>query len=131
MKDINQNTKNVWTRSANGKIFGVCEGLGRGLDIEPWILRLGWIFSVFIMGFGILLYILFTLALPIEGHEKEVQCPKLLGVCYRIHLKTGLEIGLVRFLCLLLGVSTFGATAIGYIILYFVLPDEEDILKKI
>lgn len=51
------------------KIFGVCSGVAKYLDIDPTIVRLVWAFSVITFGFGIIAYLLAALILPNEDVE--------------------------------------------------------------
>ena len=52
------------------------------------------------------------------AHDK-----RFLGVCARISERTDLEVGVVRTLAVLLGLASMGATIVGYLVLYFVMPD--------
>lgn len=49
-----------------GKIFGVCEGLGEHLGIDPTILRVAFVVAVLGYGSGLLLYIILALVIPKE-----------------------------------------------------------------
>jgi len=53
-------------RSRNNRwIAGVCGGLGEYFNIDPTIIRLIWaVGTVFSMGFGIILYIIFWIVIP-------------------------------------------------------------------
>ena len=56
----------------NRKIFGVCEGLGKYLEIDPVILRVIFLALMFIYGGGLLLYAIAAVVIPdekIEGTE--------------------------------------------------------------
>jgi len=111
-----------WTRSNKGWVAGVCEGLGQNFGIEPWVLRLGWIISILAFGFGLLVYVILALVLPRRDQVAESNQGKFLGVCHRLSHRTNLDIGLLRFLCVMLALSSLGATVVGYLVLYFVLP---------
>src|SRR3712207_5301364 len=89
-----QNPK--WVRSQYGIIAGVCEGIGRTFDIDPWIVRLVWIVSVLFLGTGLLFYLICALALPRQDRWVEAQDKKILGVCARISRSADMEVGLVR-----------------------------------
>jgi len=47
-----------------GKILGVCAGLGDYLDIDPTIIRIGFLLLVFGLGTGILFYLILALVMP-------------------------------------------------------------------
>src|SRR5688500_8008161 len=113
-----------WVRSRDGYLAGVCEGLGRRFGIEPWLVRGAWLVSILAFGTGLLLYVIMALCLPREDELDEAYRKKLLGVCYRLSLSTGLEVGLVRALAVVLAFASLGATVVAYLVLYFVMPDE-------
>lgn len=50
----------------DGKLLGVCEGLGEYLDIDPTIIRILFIVAVLFMGGGILFYLILALIMPKE-----------------------------------------------------------------
>jgi phage shock protein PspC (stress-responsive transcriptional regulator) len=112
-----------WVRSPDGLVAGVCEGLSRRLDIDPWILRLLWLGTVLFFGTGLFLYIVLAIALPREDRLAEASGKRVLGVCGRIARVTGLEVGVVRTLAILLAVASFGATIVGYLVLHFVMDE--------
>jgi phage shock protein C len=123
--------ENRWVRSQEGIFAGVCEGVGRRFGIDPWVIRLGWLLSVFALGTGLFLYIILAFCLPREDQLSEAYKNKFLGVCSRISASTGLEIGLVRSIAVMLGVASLGTTFIGYIILHFVVPESNAINHSI
>lgn len=112
-----------WVRSSDGAICGVCKGLAGTLGISTGVFRLLWILSVLFFGAGIALYFMLAISLPREDKVVEALEPWILGVCSKIALRTNLEIGIVRFLAICLGLLSFGATIIGYFVLYFVMDD--------
>ncbi len=116
-----------WVRSKDGLIAGVCQGLAESFSIEVWLLRAILIASVLFFGSGFLIYLVLAFTLPRIDKYKEAQDRILLGVCGRITRRTGTEIGLVRSLCVGLGFLSLGATAVGYIVLYFLMPDSRHI----
>ncbi len=113
-----------WVRSNDGMIFGVCKGLANSLEISTGLLRLIFVFSVLFFGVGIGLYLLFSLCLPREDKMDKALEPQLLGVCAKVAVRTDLEVGVVRVLCVCLAIMSFGATIVGYIVLYFVLDTQ-------
>jgi len=118
-----------WVRSSNGALFGVCKGLANTLGISVGIFRLLWIFSVLFFGMGVALYLMLAISLPREDKTVEALEPWILGVCSRISFRTNLEVGIVRFLAISLAFLSFGATVVGYIVLYFVMDDERPAVK--
>ena len=48
------------------KIFGVCSGLGNYFDIDPTLVRVGFLLLFFGFGTGLLLYIILALVMPGE-----------------------------------------------------------------
>ena len=116
IQDIN-NQK--WVRSSEGWVAGVCQGLGERFGLAPGVLRLLWLISIFFFGFGLWIYVGLALSLPRVGKVYE-STHRVLGVCYKLSLKTGLEVGLLRFIALfLLVTSAILPALIGYILLYF------------
>jgi len=47
-----------------GKLLGVCEGLGDYLDIDPTVVRIAFLLLLFFAGGGILLYLILALVMP-------------------------------------------------------------------
>lgn len=47
-----------------GKLLGVCAGVGDYLGIDPTIIRLGFLLLLFGFGTGVLLYIILALIMP-------------------------------------------------------------------
>lgn len=55
------------TRSkSDKKLFGVCGGLAKYLDVDPTILRVIWILLFFCAGTGLLAYLILALLMPEE-----------------------------------------------------------------
>ena len=52
------------TRSNNKMIGGVCAGIADYLGLDPTIVRIAWILTVFFAGFGILLYLIIWIVMP-------------------------------------------------------------------
>ena len=122
---------NRWVRSTDGILAGVCEGLGKRFGIDPWLLRLGWLVSVFALGTGLVLYFILAFCLPREDQISKAFNKTFLGVCARIAASTGMDVGLVRSIAVMLGIASLGATFIGYIILHFVVPDNSEFEKSV
>lgn len=113
----------TWVRSQRGMIAGVCEGLGRKFNIEPWIIRLIWIASILLFGTGLLFYVILAFCLPRDDRLGEAFNPRFLGVCSNVAKETGIEVGLVRTAAVLIALGSFGTALVGYIILYFIVPN--------
>lgn len=58
--------RKVYRSHINRMIFGVCGGIGEYLGIDPTLIRVIWILSVFIAGSGILAYIIGAIIIPNE-----------------------------------------------------------------
>ncbi|MBI5226879.1 PspC domain-containing protein [Candidatus Micrarchaeota archaeon] len=57
--------KKLYLSSRDKKIAGVCGGIAEYLDVDPTVVRLGWIiFTLLSMGIGILAYILAWAVIP-------------------------------------------------------------------
>lgn len=57
-------------RSVNDKmVAGVCGGIGEYFDIDPTLVRLGFVALSFLAGGGLLVYILAAIIIPKEGNE--------------------------------------------------------------
>jgi phage shock protein C len=113
-----------WVRSSNGAICGVCKGLANTLGISVGVFRLLWICSVLFFGMGIPLYFMLAISLPREDRIAQAIEPWILGVCSKVALRTDLEIGIVRFLTIALALMSFGATLVGYFVMYFVMDND-------
>lgn len=54
-------------RSSTDRVFaGVCGGLGEYLKIDSSLIRILWVLSVLLFGFGVLLYIISAILIPLE-----------------------------------------------------------------
>jgi len=47
-----------------GKLLGVCAGVGEYMDLDPTVIRLGFVLLFFFAGGGILLYLILALIMP-------------------------------------------------------------------
>lgn len=50
--------------NTNKKIGGVCAGIGEYFNIDPTVIRVLWVLSVFLHGFGLLAYFIAWLVMP-------------------------------------------------------------------
>lgn len=115
---------NQWTRSENGWIAGVCQGLGDRFDINPGALRLLWLASILFFGVGFLVYFIVAFCLPVKGQEEASQKPKIMGVCLRLSHRMDLDVGLLRILAVLIALGSFGTTVLAYFLIHFLIPTE-------
>ena len=56
--------KKLYLSSSDKKIAGICGGLGEYFNIDPTFVRLLFVASIFLNGFGIFLYLLMWLIVP-------------------------------------------------------------------
>ena len=54
------------TKSNDKKLFGVCGGLGNYFEVDPTLVRVGFLVAVFMFGTGVLLYLILAVVLPNE-----------------------------------------------------------------
>jgi len=59
--------KKLYRLSGDRKIAGVCAGLGEHFDIDPVIIRLFFLVSVFFGGLGVLAYVIMWILVPLNG----------------------------------------------------------------
>lgn len=123
MKHLGQ--RNQWVRSNDGWIAGVCQGLGERFDVNPGLLRLIWMASILFFGVGLVFYFILALCLPLEGKEDEALEPRFLGVCSRLSQRMDIDVGLVRSLCVIIGLGSFGTTMLAYVLVHFLISSEK------
>lgn len=109
-------------RSTDGILSGVCAGIAKRLDLEPWLVRFLFVCSIVFFGTGIFFYVLLMFSLPREDRINQAYDKKVMGVCSMISKRSELDIGLTRFLALLLLFTSFGWAIVAYVVLYFALP---------
>lgn len=123
-------TQDRWVRSSDGVVTGVAKGLAEALELDPGLVRLLWVISVLAFGSGLMAYLVLSVCLPREDQIHEAYHGKLLGVCARIAKRLGVEVGLVRVFWALLAMLTFGLTALAYIALHFLMPEQLALVPK-
>lgn len=114
-----------WVRSRNGYIAGICEGLASRLGLPSWVLRAAWLFAVLAYGVGAFLYLVLAICLPREDRASDSEKPKLLGVCLRLSHRFGIEPGILRALVIFAALASLGTVGIAYVVLHFVLPQDD------
>lgn len=60
-------TKRLFKSRTNRMLCGVCGGLGEYFDLDPVIIRLLWVFSVFCLGGGLFAYIIAAIVIPSDN----------------------------------------------------------------
>lgn len=61
--------KKLQRSASDKKIFGVCGGIARYLEIDSTIIRLLWVIALFFFGSGFLCYLICALIMPAEKDE--------------------------------------------------------------
>lgn len=64
-----EENKKLYRSKENRIIAGVCGGLGEYFNVDPVLVRVAFILLAFVHGFGILLYIVLMIILPLEPEE--------------------------------------------------------------
>lgn len=122
-----------WERAHDGIMFGVCKGFARQFDVGVWLIRFGFIFFTLFGGLGFIFYLILGFSMPNENESALDRQKKVLGVCYRLSQRAQMPVGLVRFLAASLALFSFGAALVGYLVLFFLIPQNEngeEILKR-
>ena len=61
--------KKLYRSRSDRMIWGVCGGLAKYFDVDPTIVRVIAVVSVFISGLGIIAYIILAIVVPLEGSK--------------------------------------------------------------
>lgn len=64
--------KKLYRSRKDSKIAGVCGGIAEYFDIDPTIVRLLAVFTIFFGGGGIVAYIIAWIIVPLEPAEEEI-----------------------------------------------------------
>jgi phage shock protein C len=56
--------RKLYRNTEEGKLFGVCAGLAEHFDVDPVLIRIGFVCSVLFLGIGLLPYILLAIIIP-------------------------------------------------------------------
>ncbi|MBN1134221.1 MAG: PspC domain-containing protein [Methanosarcinaceae archaeon] len=79
-KETHNSVKRRLTKSKDDRVIeGVCGGLAEYFEIDSVIVRLVFLISVFINGFGILLYIILMIVMPKQDIEEQSQPSKIIN----------------------------------------------------
>jgi len=61
--------KKLYRSRTDRMIWGVCGGLAKYFDMDPVIVRVIAVVSIFVTGLGILAYIIMAIVVPLEDSE--------------------------------------------------------------
>ena len=61
--------KRLYKSRTNKKVAGVCGGIGEYFDIDPTLVRLGFVALSFMAGGGLLVYIIAAIIIPDKADE--------------------------------------------------------------
>ena len=134
------------TRSTNGVLGGVCDGLAHRYDVPVGVIRLAWLASVLLLGTGVLLYMVLWWvvprrdSLPIEPviwQRDEFGRPQaplaktevdrmFLGVCGGLARRWQMDPSLVRLATISLAFVSLGSSVVIYLIAALVMPSREE-----
>lgn len=129
MNSLTTRPATYWVRTKTGLIAGVCEGIARRLNVEPWLVRFVLVMSVLFAGTGLVAYLILAVSMPREDRVAQAYDKMILGVCSRIARRSEMEIGIVRAGAAFFACFTFGAVLIAYIAIYFLMPDPDSQTK--
>ena len=65
--------KRLFRSRTDRKLAGVCSGIAEYFDIDPVIIRLVWLISIFCCGSGLLAYLIAIIIIPEEQNLIENQ----------------------------------------------------------
>ena len=65
--------KKLYREKEGHKLLGVCIGIANYFDIDPTLVRLGWIVAIFCAGGGLIAYLIAALVLPERPSETIVK----------------------------------------------------------
>ena len=65
--------KRLYKSDTDKKIDGVCGGVGEYFDVDPTLVRVGYVFATFITGIlpGVLAYIVLSIIIPKKSEVKH------------------------------------------------------------
>ena len=118
----------IWTirrSTSDAKFAGVCGGVARHWNVDPVLVRVGWVLLALSGGIGLVLYVAGWLLIPVEGKERPVVYD-LLGEHQAAKLSREVWIAIVVLACVLsvaaLGTISpfgFGPALVLAVIWYF------------
>ena len=111
-----------WVRADNSVLAGICSGLAPNLGLNKWEARILWLCSCLMFGTGILTYLICWICLPRKSKAYTSAEPKVLGGCLQIARRTGIEVGLIRCIFLVLVLLSAGLAVGLYFICALLIP---------
>ncbi|NQT26895.1 PspC domain-containing protein [candidate division KSB1 bacterium] len=73
----NQKESSRWEKSQSNKVIdGVCGGLAEHLNIDPTIVRIGWVVAILFRGLGLIAYIAAMILVPSSDRDTNEPQPK-------------------------------------------------------
>jgi len=63
--------KKLYRSRTDRKIWGICGGLAKYFDIDPTIVRVIAVVSIFVTGISIIAYIVMAIVVPLESSEVD------------------------------------------------------------
>jgi len=58
--------KKLYRSKDQRMIWGICGGMSQYFDVDPTIVRVIWVVSLFFGGFGLLAYVILRFVIPLE-----------------------------------------------------------------
>jgi len=129
---------NRLSRSPDGLLAGICEGIGRQVGIDPNWLRAAWVVAALFFGTGLLLYLVLWWVLPRSDSlpeepagEINIGGPplrrtsvdrKIFGVCGGLARRWDLDPSAVRLAALALLTASAGLMLLLYLIATLFIP---------
>jgi phage shock protein C len=105
------NRRSLYRCRHDRRIAGVASGVAEFFDLDPTIVRLVWLVSIFFGGFGLLLYIVMAIVVPNEPlTDEELQAQVNAGTPHR-HTRSGSGGSAMTFLGIVL--ILFGGLALA------------------
>lgn len=142
--DVRDSIRGPLVRTRDGYVAGICDGLGRYFDVNPTLLRVGWLVAVVFFGTGLLAYLALWWLMPREDQrviepsqwrrnassgryspplERTSQDRKIFGVCGGIARAWQIDPVFVRLGVLSLTMVSGGMVIIAYLIAAIVMPN--------
>lgn len=56
--------RKLYRSNTNKKLFGVCGGIGEYFNVDPTLVRIGWIISSLMLGAGLIAYLICAMVMP-------------------------------------------------------------------
>lgn len=141
MEAINTH-RGTLTRTSDGYVAGVADGIGRYFDIDATLIRIGWLVAVIFFGTGIFLYLGLWWLMPKDGEEpveptqwergrngryapplrRTSEDRKIFGVCGGIARHWQIDPVFVRLGVVALAMASGGLVILAYLAAAVVIP---------